>query len=235
MSPFACLAGRIFRHNSAKADPPMIPDDRDQDESAPPEPGATTATADPGAATTERPERAERPDRPERADRSDPDDGMLGSLPESVRGRVESWVPELVKKAVAAGMGAVFTTEESIRRLTKEMPMPKEVAGYLVNTASSTKDELFRVVAREIREFLTSVNLSEEVAKMLTTLSFEIKTEIRFIPNDEKYTGVEPDVKARVRLKRNEPREPRAKRGVFGRRGRAQDPTGGSEGGESGP
>jgi hypothetical protein len=146
---------------------------------------------------------------------------------------VESWVPELVKKAVAAGMGAVFTTEESIRRLTKdltkEMPMPKEVAGYLVSTASSTKDELFRIVAREVREFLSSVNLSEEIAKMLTTLSFEIKTEIRFIPNDEKYTGVEPDVKARVRLKRN---EPRARRSVF-RRGRESSAPAPSSGDDS--
>ncbi len=183
----------------------MSPNHRDTDASDPPEPGAGTS---PGPGTGPAPEER------------DADDGPLGNLPEGVRQRVESWVPELVKKAVAAGMGAVFTTEESIRRLTKdltkEMPMPKEVAGYLVSTASSTKDELFRIVAREVREFLSSVNLSEEIAKMLTTLSFEIKTEIRFIPNDEKYTGVEPDVKARVRLKRN---EPRSRRRMF-RRGR---------------
>jgi len=181
--------------------------------------------------TNERPPRASDPPEPgdsssqghragpapgeERSDEQD--DGALGNLPEGVRQRVESWIPELVKKAVAAGVGAVFTTEESIRRLTKEMPMPQEVAGYLVNTASSTKDEFLRIVAREIREFLNSVNLSEEIAKMLTTLSFEIKTEIRFIPNDEKFTGVEPDVKARVRLKRA---EPRPRRRMFRRRER---------------
>jgi hypothetical protein len=193
----ACCAERIFRHNSAKADDPMTPDDRDTDANAPTEPGATSAAGRPAPARGDENggESAAGPVR---------DDGVLGNLPEGVRQRVESWVPELVKKAVAAGMGAVFTTEESIRKLTKEMPMPKEVAGYLVNTASSTKDELFRIVAREVREFLSSVNISEEIAKMLTTLSFEIKTEIRFIPNAEKYTGVEPDVKASVRLKRNE-------------------------------
>jgi hypothetical protein len=198
----------------------MSPNHRDTDASDPPDPGAATS---PGAGAGPAPE----------AERGDVDDSPLGNLPEGVRQRVESWVPELVKKAVAAGMGAVFTTEESIRRLTKdltkEMPMPKEVAGYLVSTASSTKDELFRIVAREVREFLSSVNLSEEIAKMLTTLSFEIKTEIRFIPNDEKYTGVEPDVKARVRLKRN---EPRARRSVF-RRGRESSAPAPSSGDDS--
>jgi hypothetical protein len=141
------------------------------------------------------------------------------TIPEAVRAKVEAWVPDLVKKAFAAGMGAVFTTEEGIRRITKEMPLPKDVAGYLVNTASSTKDDLMRAVAREVREFLQTVNLSEEIAKMLTTLSFEVKTEIRFIPNDQKYAGVEPDVKAKVRVKRAEPRASRpARRRMFRRR-----------------
>jgi hypothetical protein len=140
-----------------------------------------------------------------------------GNLPDSVRQKLEAFVPELVKRAVAAGMGAVLTTEEGIRRISKDIPLPKEFAGYLVNTASTTKDEFLRVLAREVREFLQTVNLSEEIAKMLTLLSFEIKTEIRFIPNDEKFGGVEPDVKANVKLKRN---EPKAKRPRFRRRKR---------------
>jgi hypothetical protein len=219
-----CSAGRIFRHNTAKAEDPMTPNDRDPDAGGAGAPEAATPIATPAGSAA---------DRPDRQERSDPqDEGVLGNLPEAVRHRVESWVPELVKKAVAAGMGAVFTTEESLRRLTKEMPMPKEVAGYLVNTASSTKDELFRIMAREMREFLASVNLSEEIAKMLTTLSFEIKTEIRFIPNDEKYTGVEPDVKAKVRLKRS---EPRPKRRMFRRRNEPGAEPGDPDDPKSGP
>ena len=125
-----------------------------------------------------------------------------GEVSESVRRKLETLVPELVKKTFSAGLGALFTTEEGVRRLAKEMRVPKEVAGYLVNTASAGKDEVLRVVAGEIRSFLETVNLSEEIAKMLTTLSFEVKTEVRFIPNEKKYSGVEPDVKAKVRLKR---------------------------------
>ena len=146
-----------------------------------------------------------------------------GNVPESVRQKIETWVPDLVRRAFAAGMGAVLGTEEGIRKLTKEMPMPKDVAGYLVNTASSTKDDLLRIIAREVREFLSTVNLSEEIAKMLTMLSFEVKTEIRFIPNAEKYAGVEPDVKARVRLKRAEPKAtPAPGRRMFRRRRRGE-------------
>lgn len=123
-------------------------------------------------------------------------------LPETIRQRLESLVPELVKKTFAAGMGAVFSTEEGIRRIARES-LP-EVAGYIASSADGAKDKVFEVIARETREFLATLNVSEEIAKILTTLSFEIKTEIRFIPNSERFTGAEPDVKASVRLKRND-------------------------------
>lgn len=126
------------------------------------------------------------------------DDG----LPETLRRRLESLVPELVKKTFQAGMGAVFSTEEGIRKLAREN-LP-EVAGYIASSADGAKDKVFEVIARETREFLGTLNLTEEIAKILTTLSFEIKTEIRFIPNSERLTGAEPDVKASVRLKRND-------------------------------
>jgi len=140
--------------------------------------------------------------------RPDPERGPDGDkLTETIRQRLEHLVPELVKKTFAAGMGAVFSTEEGIRRLAREN-LP-EVAGYIASSADNAKDKVFEVIARETREFLANLNVSEELAKLLTTLSFEIKTEIRFIPNSDRFTGAEPDVKASVRLKRTDkPEEP---------------------------
>lgn len=122
-------------------------------------------------------------------------------LTETIRQRLEHLVPELVKKTFAAGMGAVFSTEEGIRKLARDVSLP-DVAGYIASSADGAKDKVFEVIARETREFLSNLNLTEELAKLLTTLSFEIKTEIRFIPNSERLVGAEPDVKASVRLKR---------------------------------
>lgn len=141
-----------------------------------------------------------KPDRDERRD--DHRDGEKDSLTETIRQRLEQLVPDLVKKTFAAGMGAVFQTEEGIRKLARES-LP-EMAGYIASSADGAKDKVFDVIARETREFLANLNVGEEIAKMLTTLSFEIKTEIRFIPNSERFVGAEPDVKASVRLKRAE-------------------------------
>lgn len=133
----------------------------------------------------------------------EPRDPREDKLNETIRQRLEHLVPELVKKTFAAGMGAVFSTEEGIRKIAREVSLP-DVVGYVASSADGAKDKVFEVVARETRDFLSNLNLTEEIAKILTTLSFEIKTEIRFIPNSERMTGAEPDVKASVRLKRND-------------------------------
>jgi hypothetical protein len=169
-----------------------------------------------GMTSDDDPQRPERPDRPPAASERtapgsertaqaaslDPDE-----LPETIRHRLERLVPELVKKTFAAGLGAVFSTEEGIRKIARES-LP-EVAGYIASSADGAKDKVFDVIARETREFLANLNVSEEIAKILTTLSFEIKTEIRFIPNSDRFVGAEPDVKASVRLKRADERPDR--------------------------
>jgi hypothetical protein len=61
------------------------------------------------------------------------------------------------------------------------------------------------VVAREVREFLDATDIADEFYRALTSLSFEIKTEIRFIPNDQ--GGVRPDVRAKVSPRRDKDRD----------------------------
>src|SRR3954471_1709644 len=142
-----------------------------------------------------------------------PDNGAAAeprdeSEPRDKRGRLEGFIPDIVKRTFYAGLGAVFTTEEGIRKIASDLKLPKDVANYLIQQAASSKDELFRVVGKEMRGFLETVNISGELQKLLTSLSFEIKTEIRFIPNDEAVGGVKPDIKVgRMAFRRNKDRD----------------------------
>jgi len=137
---------------------------------------------------------------PEERGEGRPRDRESPRLDEALRQRLEGLVPEVIKRLFYAGLGAVFTTEEGIRKLANEFSLPKDVASYLVQQAQSTKNDLFRIVATELRGFLESLNLNEELQRLLTSLSFEIKTEIRFIPNDAKL--IKPKIKNKVTVRR---------------------------------
>ena len=115
-----------------------------------------------------------------------------------VRQRVEGLFRDVFRKTVSQGAGARQLTEEAVKNIVTEMKLPREVAQFMLAQADNVRTEVVRVVAGEVRRFLDEANLGEELAKILTSLSFEVRTEIRFIPNDE---AVRPSVKSRVGIR----------------------------------
>ncbi len=100
----------------------------------------------------------------------------------------ERAVPELVKRlierAVESGFEKLSEQPENLKNLVGELKLPKEVLGDLYGHIDDTKKGIYGVVAKEIRDVLQHTQFADEIAKVLTKLSFEIKTEIRFVPND---------------------------------------------------
>jgi hypothetical protein len=144
------------------------------------------------------------------------------------RRRLDSVIPELIKRAVEIGVEKASEAPDNLKEFVGGMKLPREVASYLLAQVEETKNGLFRVVAKEIREFLEHTNLGAEMQKMLTTVQFEINTTIRFKPNDGAGPSADaedapanagstrmpkPEVKADVQVKREErPRERRRNR-----------------------
>lgn len=114
------------------------------------------------------------------------------SPPDPERKRLfERAVPEIVKRvlerAVESGvekLSELSEKPESLRNFVGDLRLPKEVLGDIYAQIDDTKTGLYRVVAKEIRDVLEHTQIADEIAKVLTKLSFEIKTEIRFVPND---------------------------------------------------
>jgi hypothetical protein len=100
----------------------------------------------------------------------------------------ERAVPEILKRvverAVESGASRIAEGPENLRQFVHDLKLPKEALHYLYNQVDDTKNGLYRVVAKEVRDFLEHTHFADELTKVLTKLSFEIKTEIRFIPNE---------------------------------------------------
>lgn len=112
-----------------------------------------------------------------------------GEKPETERRRTfDRAIPDLLKRAVEraveSGVGRLTDGPDSLRNFVGDLKLPKEVLNYLYQQIDDTKTGLYRVVAKEIRDVLEHTHFADELTKVLTKLSFEIKTEIRFVPND---------------------------------------------------
>ena len=121
-------------------------------------------------------------------------------LPPEEGGRKVEWaLPDLLKRGVLAGIGALFMTEDGVRSILGELKLPKEAAQFVINQVGRTKEDLFRMIASEIRGFLDSTNISEELRRALTGMSLEISTTVRFVPDKEQ---LKPEMKSVVKVKR---------------------------------
>ncbi len=128
----------------------------------------------------------------------DPPESITQDPEERPPQREQRRMSDTVKKAISQGFRAARSGEEKIRGMVSDA-MPKELVTYIKGAIDTAREEVVRVVGNQTRKFLEGIDVGGEVAKILTALSFEIKTEIRFIPNDQK---IKPDIKTTVRPKK---------------------------------
>ena len=129
------------------------------------------------------------------AEHASADEGLVGDAIAGLEWEAETsakagGLADSLRKAMVAGLGAVFMTEEGIRTLVKDLKLPKELMGFVIGQAERSKSELLRMVQNELRRFLESELLREELKRVLSETVVEVKAEIRMRPD-----GREPDVK----------------------------------------
>ena len=108
-----------------------------------------------------------------------PEDPLDGEDSDEKKG----FVPDFVRRMAWAGIGAVFMSEEGIRRLAGQLKLPKEALGFLLSQADKTKDEIGRVVSDEVRKLLQSDRLRDEFLKMIAGMTIEVRAEVKLVPD----------------------------------------------------
>jgi hypothetical protein len=112
----------------------------------------------------------------------EPGMGGPGGAGDEADGGLRGRATDFMKKALVAGVGALFLTEEGIRNLMGELKLPKELIGTLLAQADRTKQDVVRILGDELRRFFESAQLHQEILKMLTNVTIEVKTEIKLHP-----------------------------------------------------
>jgi hypothetical protein len=106
-------------------------------------------------------------------------------LPPEEMKKLSGIVPDIVRRAVLTGVGALFMTEEGIRNLVGDMKMPKDALAFLIGQADKTRSEVARVVTQEVRRFLESETLRREIWKLLNGITLEVNATIHLKPSGE--------------------------------------------------
>jgi hypothetical protein len=76
--------------------------------------------------------------------------------------------------------------EGVFKNIVSELKMPREIVTHLISQIDETKQAALGVISREVRLFLENTNLADEMTRVLSQLSFEVTTRVRFVPNEKR-------------------------------------------------
>ena len=113
------------------------------------------------------------------------------------RGLADGVLSELLKRLVDAGTKNL--SAEPMRQLLAEMKLPKDallhlLSQHLLIQLEETKQNVYRLVSRELKDLLERTNVAEDVATALTRLSLDVTMQVRFSPKE----GEAPSMRVKV-------------------------------------
>ena len=102
------------------------------------------------------------------------------------------FIPEMLRRTIERSVNAVLHSEDERRRFFSSL-LPRDFMNNVAAQVDSTKRDAVAMIGREMQQFLQNLNVGDELKKILTSVSFEVATTIRFVPNGE--GGLKPEIK----------------------------------------
>ncbi|NUN12485.1 MAG: hypothetical protein HUU55_02480 [Myxococcales bacterium] len=120
----------------------------------------------------------------------------------SISKRLEKYLPDIMKRSASTAVRSFLHTEEGVRTVISAMLPPKSLH-TVTEVLERAKTDIASRFAKEFHDFLGRIDLNKEIQRALTSLSIELRTEIRFIPNDK--AVIKPKIETKTRVTRTRP------------------------------
>ncbi|MBY0413441.1 MAG: hypothetical protein K2Q18_04720 [Bdellovibrionales bacterium] len=91
-----------------------------------------------------------------------------------------SSIEGIIKKVVSVGVGAAFMTEESVKKILEDLPLPKEILTGLVQNAKGAKEDFTNGIREELRNYLSKLDASKIATDILDRYDVEVEAKFKF-------------------------------------------------------
>lgn len=92
----------------------------------------------------------------------------------------EGLFSDVVKKVISVGVGAAFMTEDVVKKYINDLPISKDMASGLLNSAKGAKEDFVRSIQEELKKQFSKVDPKNLVEEMLEKYDVEVSATFRF-------------------------------------------------------
>lgn len=87
---------------------------------------------------------------------------------------------DVIKKVVSIGVGAAFMTEDAVKKVLGDLPLPKEIVSGLLKNAQSVKEDFVQSVRSELSEHLSKVDPKKLLEEVLENYDIDVQAKVKF-------------------------------------------------------
>ncbi len=95
-------------------------------------------------------------------------------------GKGEGSLQDIIKRVVSVGVGAAFMTEESVRNILGDLPLPKDIISGLVQNAKGAKEEFSKNLGEEFRGYLKGLDTERIIDYIAENYDVEVNANFSF-------------------------------------------------------
>jgi hypothetical protein len=91
-------------------------------------------------------------------------------------------LPDIAKSVLVLSLGGVFMAEESLRKATRDLKLPREAVDLVLSQAERGKKDLFEAIARETSKVIRDVDIERLARRLLKDFELEIEARLALTP-----------------------------------------------------
>ena len=94
-------------------------------------------------------------------------------------------ISDIIKKVVSVGVGAAFMTEDAVKNILSDLPLPKDIVSGLLQNAKSAKEDFSTTIRDELRIHLSKVDPKILMEELVENYDIEFNTKVSFKKRDD--------------------------------------------------
>ncbi len=89
-------------------------------------------------------------------------------------------IGDVIKKVVSIGIGAAFMTEDTVKNIINDLPLPKQIVTGLMQNAKNAKEEFLTNVREELKTQFSKIDPAKLVSEVLENYDIEVNAKLNF-------------------------------------------------------
>ena len=87
---------------------------------------------------------------------------------------------DILKKVVSVGVGAAFLTEDALKNILKDAPIPKDIVSGILQNAKNAKSDFTQGLRDEFKKYLSHIELEKIIEALLENYDMEVTAKFSF-------------------------------------------------------